>query len=186
MSSEKSTGSRSQLDEAANPAADVRIDTPTSVQLSPGLVLSPTEAVNSFVIGSRNGLHGSAPLSEGRNTVRTVPEDTTWSINTDRDGPHHLPRAPVPTDISNVSSSDAFSWPLFTADTDWEFDFDIPFTTEHTSASTDASSTALNELEVSQYYNRPAPAFDPTADSGQLIEYLSLGEKVSTYTAFLA
>ena len=186
VSSEKSSESRSQLEDTSNTAADVLVEAPNGAQLSPGLTLSSTGAANSLTNGSRNSLQGRASLPDDQNTVWTLPEDATWSVERDGDGTHNLPPAPPPTDISNVPDSNAFSWPLFTTDTDWQFDFDIPFTAEHTSASTGASSTALTELDMSQFYNRPTQGFDSAGCSGELIEYLSLSEKVSTDAAFLA
>ncbi len=191
VSSDKSPESRSRLDDTGNNAADVLVEAPNGAQLSPGLTLSSTGAANSRTNGSRNILQGRASLSDNQNIVRTLPEDATWSVETDRDGTHNLPPPPPPppppsTDISNVPDSNAFSWPLFTTDTDWQFNFDIPFTAEHTSASTGASSTSLTELDMSQFYNRPTQGFDSAGCSGELIEYLSLSEKVSPDAAFLA
>lgn len=88
--------------------------------------------------------------------------------------------------MNNVTDSNALVWPLFTTDADWQFDFDMPFTEEHSSASTVASSTALNELDLSQFYNQPTQGFDSAGCSRELIEYLSLSEKVSTDATFLA
>ncbi|MCJ1321198.1 hypothetical protein MMC15_006542 [Xylographa vitiligo] len=186
VSSDKSAECRSPLDDTSNTAADVHVEATNGVQVSPGPTFSPIRIANPLVNGLCNSLPGRPSLSDHRNTVRTVPEDAAWSIATDRNGALDLPPVPPPTDIRIVPDSDAFSWPLFTTDADWEFDFDIPFTAEQTSASTDASSTVLNELEVSQLYNRPTQGFDSAGCSGQLIEYLSLSEKVSIDTAFLA
>lgn len=184
VSSKKSPESRSQLDNTGNTAADVLVEAPNGAQLSPGLTLSSTGAAKSLTNGSRNSLQGRASLSDDQNTVRTLLEDATWSVETDQDGTHNLP-APPPTDISNIPDFNAFSWPLFTTDTDWQFDFDIPFTAEHTSASTGASSTAFTELDMSQFYNRPTQGFDSAGCSGELIEYFSLSKKVSTECCIL-
>lgn len=143
-------------------------------------------AASSVTNGSRNSLEGRASLSDDQNTVRTLSEDATWSVETDGDGAHNLLHAPPPTDISNVPDSNALLWPLFTTDTDWQFDFDMPFTEEHSSASTVASSMALNEVNMSQFYNQPTQGLDSAGCSRDLIEYLSLSEKVSTDAAFLA
>lgn len=188
MSSEKVPGSRSQLDDAGkgNTTADVLVEAPNSAHLSQGLILSSTGAANSLANGSRNSLQQGTFLSDDQNTVRTLPEDATWSLVTDADGTHNIPPAPTPTDTSNVPDSNTFGWPLFMTDPDWQFDFDIPFTAEHTSASTGTSSTPLTELDVSQFYNRPTQGFDSAGCSRELIEYLSLGEKVSIDDAFLA
>ncbi|MCJ1285674.1 hypothetical protein MMC26_005015 [Xylographa opegraphella] len=185
VSSEKSAESRSQLDDTGNAAADVHTEAPTNVPLSPGFRLASSGTVNPLVTGPRSSLQGRPLFSDDPNTAGTVPGDASWGVETFRDSTHNLPPVLPPTDIRTVPDADAFSWPLFTTDADWEFDFEIPFTTETTSASTDASSTALNELEVSQFHNRPPPGFDPAGRPGQLIEYLSLGEKKCPARVFL-
>lgn len=186
VSSEKVPESRSQVDDAGNTAADGLVEAPNGAHLSPGLTLSSTGAANSLANGSRNSLQQGAFLSDDQNTIRTLPEDATWSLETNADGTHNIPPAPTPTDISNVTDSNAFCWPLFMTDPDWQFDFDIPFTAQHTSASTGASSTPLTELDTSQFYNRPTQGFDSAGFSRELVEYLSFSEKVSTGAAFLA
>lgn len=76
--------------------------------------------------------------------------------------------------------SDGSFWPLFPTDTDWQLDFDLPFTTEPNSASTGGTSAALSELDLSQLYNQSTQDCDSAGVSRELIDYLSLGEKVST------
>lgn len=186
MSPEKSPESRSQLDDTGNTAAEVLVEASIGAQLSPGLILSSTGAASSLESGSRNSLQGRASISDDQSTVQNLPEDATWSVETDEDGSHNYLPPPPPTDINNVLDSNAFFWPLFTTDSQWQFDFDIPFTAEHTSASTGASSTAFTELDMSPFDNRPTQGSDSAGCSKELIEYLSFSEKVSTDTAFLA
>lgn len=186
VSSEKYPESRSQLDDTGNAAADVLIEAPNGAQSSLGLTFSSTGAANSLTIGSRDSLQGRASLLDDHNTERTLPDNATWSIESDRDVTHNLPPSPPPTDIINVSNSNALSWPLFTTDTDWQFNFDTPFTAEQTTASTGASSTTLTELDMSQFYIPPTQGFDSGGCPRELLEYLSFSEKVSTDAAFLA
>lgn len=185
VSSEKHPESRSQLDDTVNTAADVLIEAPFGAQTSPGMNFSSNGAANSLTNGSPNSLQGASSLSDDQNTVRTLPENASWSVETDEDGSHNLPPAPPPTDMSNVPDANAFFWPLFTTDNDWQFDFDIPFNTEHASAPTDASSTTLTDLDMSQFYNRPTQGFDSAGCSRELIEYLSVSEKKCPTRSFL-
>ena len=169
ISSERCTETRSQLDEMHNAAANVLIETPRCARTSPGHSLSSTGAAN------------SPSVSDDQTTVRSLADqygdETSWNVDMERDAINNLP--PSVTDMSNVQDSNAFSWPLFATDTDWQFDFDIPFTAEHANASTCASSTALNELDMSQFYNQSTQGFDSTASSGELIGYLNLNDKVA-------
>lgn len=185
VSSDKSPGCRSQLDDTGNTTADVLVEAPNGAQLSPGSALSSTGTANSFTNGARNILQGRAALSDNQNTVRTLPEEAAWGVETDQDDTFNLPPPPS-TNISNLPHYNAFSWPLFATDTDWQFDFDIPFTAEPTSASTGASSTALTELDMSQSYDRPTQGVDSAGCSGEWIGYLCLNEKVSPDAACLA
>ena len=186
LSSEKYPKSRSQLDDTGNAAADVLIEAPDGAQSSLGLTFSSTGPANSLTNGSHDSLLGRASLLDDHNTARILPENATWSIESDLDVTHNLPPSPPPTDIINVSNSNALSWPVFTTDTDWQFNFDTPFTAEQTTASTGASSTTLTELDMSQIYIPPTQGFDSGGCPRELLDYLSLGEKVSTDAAFLA
>ena len=186
VSSEKYPKSRWEFDDTGNATTNVLIEAPDGAQPSPGLTLSSTGPANSLTIGSRDSLLGRASLLNDHNTVRTLPDNATWSIESDRNVTHNLPPSPTPTDIINEPSSNALSWPLFTTDTNWEFNFDTPFTAEQTTASTVASSTTLTELDLSQICIPPTQGFDSGGCPRELLEYLSLGEKVSTDAAFLA
>lgn len=186
VSPEMSLEGRTQLGDTGNIAADVLVEAPSIAQLPPELDFSSTGAADSLSNGFQRSQQGKAFLSDDQNTVWTLPESATWSAETDHDGTVNPSSAPPPTDVSNVPGPNPFSWPLFTADTDWQFDFDIPWTAEHTSASTDTSSAALTELDISQSYNQPTQGSDSTGCSEELIEYLSLSEKVSIETAFFA
>lgn len=196
MSSKTSPEDRSPLDDTGNTTADVLVEALNGTQSSSELTLSSTGPVNPLTIGSCNILQGRAPLSEdNQNLGRTLPENSAWSVQTDGDSTHSLPPAPPPTDISSVPDSngsfwpnaDGSFWPLCPTDTNWQLDFDLPFATEPDSgASTGATSTALSELDLSQLYNQPTRGCDSAGVSRELIEYLSLGEKVSTDATILA
>lgn len=159
---------------------------PHGAQSLPVSTLSVTGAAKSRMIGSRNTLQERASLSNDQSTARTIPEDATWGVGIDGDGTYDLPLAPTPIDTSNAPDSNAALWPFFTTDDDWQLDFDIPFMAEHTSESTGGSSTALTELDMTQFNNRPPQDLDSAGGSEDLIEYLSLGEKVSIENAFTA
>ena len=169
MSSEKCTETRPQLDEMRNAATDVPIESPRYARRSPVPSHSSTGAAN------------SPSVSDDQTTVRSLADqygdETAWGVDMESDMINNLP--PSVTDLSNVKDTNAFSWPLFATDTDWQFDFDIPFTAEHADTSTCVSSTALNDLDMSQFYNQPTQAFDATASSGELIGYLNLNDKVT-------
>ena len=186
LSSEKYPESRSQLDDTSNAAANVLTEAPNGAQPSPGLTFSSTGADSSLTIGSRDSLQGRASLLDDHNTVRTLSDNATWNIESDGDVTHNLPPSPPPTDIFNVPDSNALSWPLFRTDTDWQFNFDAPFTAEQTSASTGAASTTLTELDMSQTYIPPTQDIDSGGCPRELLEYLSLSEKVSKNDAFPA
>ena len=147
--------------------------------------------INSPMKGSRNVLQGRAPFSEdNQNLGRTVSENSAWTVQTDG---HSLPPAPPPTELSCITdpigsfwpASDGPVWPLSPMDTNWQLDFDLPFTSEPHSASTGASSSALDELDLFQLYNQSTQGCDSAEVSRDLIEYLSLGEKVSTNATIL-
>ena len=138
MSSEKYPEIRSQLDDTSNAAANVFIEAPNGAQSSPGLTFSSTGAATSIAIGSRDNLQGRASHLDDHNTARTLPDSATWNTESDGDVIHNLTQSPPPTDIINVPDSNTLSWPLFTTDTDWQFNLDTPFTAEQTIASTGA------------------------------------------------
>ena len=177
---EKSPESRSQLNYTRNTDADVSIEAPNAAQSSPGLTFSSTEAVSSLTIDSRDSLQGRASLLDDHNTVRTQRDSATWDIESDGDVTHNLPPSPPPMDIMNVPNSNTLPWPLFTTDTDWQFNFDTPF------ASTGATSTSLTGTDLSQLYIPPTQDFDFGGCPRELLEYLSLSEKVSNNDALRA
>ena len=134
-------------------------------------------------------LQGRAPHStDSQNLGGTLPENSGWSIQTDGDSTHSFPPAPPPMDKSSVPDpngffwpdSDESFWPPFQRNTSCQVDFDLPFTAEPGSASIDATSSALSELDLSQLYNHSIQGCDAAEISRDLIEYLSLGQKVST------
>ena len=185
VSSENHPESRSQLGNTGNAAADVLIEPPNSAQSSPALTFSSMGAASSLTTGSRDSLQGRASLLEDHNTARNLPDNVAWSMESDGDVTHHVPPSPPSTDIINVPDSNALSWPLFATDTEWQFNFDNPFTAEQTSASTGVNSTTLTELDMSQLYIPPTQGFDSGGCPRELLEYLSLSEKVRTNDAFL-
>ena len=184
--SEKYPELRSQLDDTGNSAADVPIEAPNGAQSSPTLTFSSTGAASSLTIGSRDSLQGRASLLDDQNNVRTLPDNAAWNTESDGDVAHNLPPSPPPTDIINVPDSNAISWPLFRMDTDWQFNFDTPFTAEQAGASTGTASTQLTELEMSQFYISPTQDSDSGGCPRELLEYLSLNGKVSNDNEFPA
>ena len=146
--------------------------------------------INPPMKGCRNVTQGTAPFSEGNQKLgRTVSENSAWTVQTDEDS-LPPPPPPPPTELSCITdptgsfwpASDGPVWPLSPMDTNWQLDFDIPFTSEPHSASTGASSSALDELDLFQLYNQSTQGCDSAEVSRDLIEYLSLGEKVSANT----
>lgn len=162
------------------------LDAQSGPRLSPDLTVSSIGPTDSVTNGSYIGFQGRTSISGDQNTVRTVPndytEDAAWSVEMDRDDIQNIP--PPAADLRNVQDYNAFSWPLLTADTDWQFDFDIPLTAEHTTASTAPSSTALTELDMSPLYSRSTQGFESIGSSGDFIGSLSLNEKVGTLSMF--
>lgn len=110
--------------------------------------------------------------------------DLPWSVELGQGNIQNSSAPPQTTDIGNVQDYDAFSWPLRATDTDWQLDFDIPFTAEQMDTSTGENLTALTELDKSQFNNRSTQGLDFTGSSEELIEYLSLSEKVSVNAGF--
>ena len=196
MSSKNSPEARSPRDDPGNTTTDFFVEALNGTQSSSGSTLSSTGPVTPLINGPCNILQGKAPFSEDNlNLGRNLPEISTWSVQTDGDSTHSsLPPAPQLTDISSVPDSngsfwpdsDGSSWPLFPTDTDWQLDFDLPFTTAPNSASTGGTSAALSELDLSQLYTQSTQGCDSAGISRELIEYLSLGEKVSTDATILA
>lgn len=190
MSSKKSSEiDRSQLDNTGNTTADVLVEVPNGTQSSPRFTLLANVPVDPLVNGSCNILQGRAPLlKENQNLGGTPPENSAWIVQTDGDSSHSLPPALPPTGISCMTdpigsfwpASDGPVWPLSPTDTNWQLDFDLAFTSEPNSASTGATSSTLGELDLFQLYNLSTQGCDSAGVSRDLIEYLSLGEKVST------
>ena len=139
-------------------------------------------------------LQGRAPHPEDNQFLGgSLPEKSGWSIRTDGVSTPSLP-PPPPIDISSLPNPNGFFWPdadgsfwpPFQRDTHWQLDFDLPFTTEPDGASAGAYSSALSELDLSQLYDRSTRGCDSAGISREMIEYLSLGEKVSTDARILA
>ena len=190
MSSQKSSEiDPSRLNDTSNTTANFPVETPDGTQSSPGFTLSATRPINPLKNGSYNTLQGNAPFSEDNQSLgQTLPEDSAWSIQTGGDNTHSLPSAPPPTETNCVidsigsfwSASDGSVWPLSPTDTNWQLEFDLPFTAEPNSAFTGATSSALSELDLAQVYNQSTQCCDYAGVSKELIEYLRLDEKVST------
>ncbi|KAL9079456.1 MAG: hypothetical protein Q9157_001665 [Trypethelium eluteriae] len=103
--------------------------------------------------------------------------DGPWVLDIGQDNLQNISAPSQTADRSNVQDCNAFSWPLFTSETDWQLDFDMPFTAERNDLSTGASPNALTELDASHFYHQSAQCLDSTGSSAELIEYLSLNEK---------
>ena len=139
-------------------------------------------------------LQGRAPHSEeNQNLGRTLPENSGWSVRKDGDSTHSLPSAPQPMDISSVLNTNGFFWPdsdesfwpPFQRGTIWQLDVDLPLTAEPDDA-TGAARSALSELDLSPLCNQSTQGCDSVGVSRDLIDYLSLGEKVRTDATILA
>lgn len=151
--------------------------------------------ITPVVSGPRNMVQGRAPhLEENQNLGQILPENSAWGVGTDGDSSHSLPPAPSPMDISSVPDLNGFLWPdsdgsllpPFQTDTVWQLDFDHPFTAEPDGTATGAISSALSELDLSHLYNQSSQGYATAGGSREWIEYLSLGEKVSTDATILA
>ena len=193
MSKKSSEIDRSQLEDTGNTTAKVHIEVPNGTQSSPRLTLLANVPVDPLINGSCNILQGRAPLSkDNQNLEGILPENTAWMVQTDGDNSHNFPPAP-PTEIRCTAdpigsfwpASDDPLWPLSPMDTDWQLDLDLAFTSEPNSASTGATSSALGELDLFQLYNQSTQGCGSAGVSRDLIEYLSLGEKVSTNATIL-
>jgi hypothetical protein len=165
-------------------ATNALVEAPTGAQLpiSPESAFSSAGAAHSPNVSSH---HGSPRLASITGTLADeYAEDATWGIEIDEESNHNLLTA---SDIRNVHDYNAFSWPPYnTTDADWQFDFEVPLTAENTYASTGAISTALNELDMSPFYNRSTQSLDSTGSPRELIGFLNINEKVRSYTIFWA
>ncbi|TVY85215.1 Terrein cluster-specific transcription factor terR [Lachnellula suecica] len=139
-------------------------ETQNTGQLSPPLTAASTE-------------NGRSSITDSLNTVSTMDyaEDSAWNVDIDPEGIHSL----LPTtDIRNILDLSRFSWPTTATDNDYQFDFDIPFTTEPTEGSTGVNSVALTD-DGSSFLNQTTRPFEPT-DSGDMVRMLDLNDKVTT------
>ncbi|KAL9114946.1 MAG: hypothetical protein Q9227_001189 [Pyrenula ochraceoflavens] len=174
--SEKFPESQTRIDGGG--AINVAIGAPDSAQLSPGLI--PRSAgTDSLKNGSHKSTQGITSISEdhlNQNTVPSVPDEYVETVPWNVDQMPPLPS----TDTGSIQDYNASSWPLFTMDNDWQFDFDIPLTADPINTSTAVSSTALTELDMSPMYSRSIHSLDSTASSAELIASLGLTEKVPT------
>ena len=189
----------SQLDDTGNTTADVLVEALNSTQSSSSSSSSEwnsllAEPVNPIVNESCNILQGRVPhLENNQNLGGTLPEDFGWSVGTVGDSTLSLPPAPLSMDISSVPDPNGIVWPDLKGsfwphcqrDLISQLDFDLPPPAEPDTASTSASSSALSELDLSQLYNQSTQGFDSAGVSRDIIDYLSLGEKVSTNTIIL-
>ena len=185
VSSKKSPEYQSQLDDTGNSAAEVLVEPPNGTHCWPISAHSSTGNLGSLEDGSCNNMQGLAPLSENQNFVRTLPGSAAWSLQTEVESVQSIPSAPPPTDIGGVPDPNGSLWPLFPTDTDWQFDFDDQLTTEPNTTFISAASIAVNELDLSQSYNHPTLGSESAGLSRNLIEYLSLSEKVSSNPTIL-
>ncbi|KAL9082500.1 MAG: hypothetical protein Q9165_008877 [Trypethelium subeluteriae] len=187
-SPEKLPDIRLQVDEIRNSPIDALTDAPNVAELSPLSTLSSTGAASSLASGSYNTLQGGASVSHDNDMVPALlgksGNDGPWVLELGQDNLQNVSAPSQKTDVRNVQDCNTFSWPLFTSETDWQLDFDMPFTAERNDLSTAVSSSALTEPDAPHFFNRSAQCLDPTKSSGELIEYLSLNEKVSAGAIF--
>jgi hypothetical protein len=167
----KSSECRSQFAETGNSRAGFLAETPS-------LTLSSAEgSTNSSTNAGQHDLYRSASITSDQHSVRSPvdePDDSaTWSLETGPEGVHTL--LPM-TNTRNVFDFSAFSWPLSAADTDYQFDFDIPFTVEQADVST--GSTALAQGDTALLFNRSTRAFESPESSDEIIRSLNLNNKV--------
>ena len=147
--------------------------------LLPALTTASTRSRQSLRYEPDETLQGISSFANNVDTTRDLPEDSIWNLDLDRSSTDNSTPA-LQTDISNVSNLNAISWTSFAADTDWHFNVDDQLLAEPMSASTETCSTAISELDMSQFFNQQTQSFESTDGSGELLEFLSLGEKVST------
>ena len=150
------------------------------------MTLSSTGADASIIDGPCENLQGGIQLSDDQQRIWNWPDEPTWSVDISEDGTRNVSPTPTTSDITNTTTVNPLPLPGFGTDTDWQFNFDMQYTAEQNTPPTSVIPTAINEPDVPQLYTRPIQGSIPTACSGDLIEYLSLGEKVSTAAESLA
>ena len=170
---------RSQLDHVESAVDKVPVEPSNRTILLPALTPASTGSRQSLNCGRENPLQGISSFSNDVDTSRALPEDSIWNLDLDH-STNHISTPTLQTDISNVSNPNPISLTPFATDTEWQFTVDDQFFAEPISASTETCSTAFTELDLSQFYNQQTEGFDPTGDSGELFEFLSLRDKVST------
>ena len=169
---------RSQLDHVGGAVEDVPVGTSKRTMLLPALTPASTESRQSLTSEPKKPLQGVSSFSDDMDTTRALPEDSIWNLDLDHSSTH-ISTPALQTDMSNVCNSNDISWTSFATDTNWQFNVDDQFLAEPISASTETCSTAFNELDMSQFFNQDTQDFDFTRASGDLFEFLSLGDKVS-------
>lgn len=183
MSSKKSPEYRSQLDDAGNSTVDALVEPPNGWPVS---AHSSTGNLGSLENGSCNNLQGLDPLSENRAYGGALAENVAWGLQGELETVPSISSVPPPTEcMSSVPYSNGSLWPLFSTDTDWQIDFDDQLTTEPNSAVVGATPIPVDELDLSQSYNQPTQDSESPGLSRGLVEYLSLGGKVSANVTIL-
>ena len=172
---EKTSEIRPQLGHVGGTGANILVESSNRTMLLPAL----TPASTGFRYEPDESLPGIFSFSNNLETSRDLSEASIWNLDVDRNSNHNSTPA-FQTDTSNVSNPNAISWTSFTADTDWQFNVEDQLLAEPMSASTETCSTAISELDMSQFYNQHTQSFESTDSSGELLEILNLGEKVST------
>lgn len=150
-----------------------------------GSAPSSTGTLGSLENRSGNNLQGLDSLSETQNFKRTWSENSPWGLSREVGNATSLTSAPPPTEMSSEPDSNVSLWPLFTTDADWQLDFDDQLTTLPTSAVKGATPIAVNDLDLSQSYNQPIQGSESSGLSRELIEYLTLSEKVRANATIL-
>lgn len=181
LSSKAAPNIRSRLDNTGNTATDIIIEASDVTQLSAGFIPPTIRAADSLTRRSCDNFQARTSLVDDQDLAQTFPEDATCSVRTDLchlPPPASSPTPPPLMDMCGILDSNAFSWPPFTTNSDWQFDFDIPIMAEHAGASRGASSATLPELDPYELFNRPTQGLGSTSFSRDLIEDDNTSEKV--------
>lgn len=170
---------RPQFDHVGGTENNVLIERLNRAVSLPALTPVSTETHQSLTCDASRTPQGVSSFSNVVDTARALPEDSIWNVDSDRSG-NQISTPAIQTDMSNVSDPSAFSWTPFAMDAGWQFGVDDQSLAEPVGALTETCLTSFNELDMSQMYNQQTQSFESTGGSREMIEFLSLGDKVST------
>ena len=140
-----------------------------------------TTNLESLTHGPGRTLQGTSTLSDSPNLVPQLPENGAWSIQNNHHNIHNFPSAPPPTDISSIPDSNGSLWSFLPTESGWELNFDALLAAEPSSSSLGATSSMMSGLDLFQKSNPQTQGSDSAGLSGELVEYLNPGGKVSIY-----